>query len=72
MTSNEYRTMIRRMFEELPLNVQDFCALRAIKREVFAWDLLTGEQLDSLYGSCRTTSMMFVERTEGEGLWPHT
>lgn len=71
MTCNEYRETVRRAFEELTPSLQEFVALRALKREVFTWEFMTGEQLDALWSSCRIASMMFVERTSGEGLWPH-
>jgi len=61
MTKEAFAEYVRKAFEKLPAEAQDLAARRALKREVFAWDLLTLEQLDSLCGATVAARLIFEE-----------
>lgn len=61
MTRDAFRAYVRRQFEKLPSEAQEFAARRALKREVFVWDRLTAQQLDALCGATCAARLIFEE-----------
>jgi len=58
---SELLRMVRREFEQLPGEQQEIAAMKALKKPIFAWDLLTFEQLSDLYGATRATSLVWEQ-----------
>lgn len=61
MTRQAFREHVRKQYEKLPSEAQEFAALRALKREVFVWDRLTAKQLDALCGATVAARLIFEE-----------
>lgn len=61
MTREEFRREVRRRMEALSPSAHEVVCVRALGVPVFAWDLLTWEQLDRVLGAVIAVGLIAEE-----------